>query len=109
MYSGEDGNIVPLLALGGKGVISVMANILPKDTHNMVKSFLNGDIETSRKLQIKSVPVEKALFCETNPIPIKAAMNLMGFNVGSCRLPLVDISESGLAQLKKALKEYGLI
>jgi 4-hydroxy-tetrahydrodipicolinate synthase len=109
LYSGEDGNIVPLLALGGKGVISVMANILPKDTHNMVKSFLNGDIETSRKLQIKSVPVEKALFCETNPIPIKAAMNLMGFNVGSCRLPLVDISESGLAQLKKALKEYGLI
>lgn len=109
LYSGEDGNIVPLLALGGKGVISVIANILPKDTHNMVKSFLDGDIETSRKLQIKSVPVEKALFCETNPIPIKAAMNLMGFDVGPCRMPLVEISEAGLAQLKKALTEYGLM
>ena len=109
LYSGEDGNIVPLLALGGKGVISVIANILPKDTHNMVKSFLDGDIETSRKLQIKSVPVEKALFSETNPIPIKAAMNLMGFNVGPCRMPLVEISEAGLAQLKKALTEYGLM
>ena len=109
LYSGEDANIVPLLALGGKGVISVIANILPKDTHNMVKSFLDGDIETSRKLQIKSVPVEKALFCETNPIPVKAAMNLMGFNVGPCRMPLVEISEAGLAQLKKALTEYGLM
>jgi len=75
----------------------------------MVKSFLEGDLETSRKLQIKSVPVEKAMFCETNPIPVKAAMNLMGFNVGHCRMPLVDISESGLAQVKKALSEYGLI
>lgn len=109
LYSGEDGNIVPLLALGGKGVISVIANILPKDTHNMVKSFLDGDIETSRKLQIKSVPVEKALFCETNPIPVKAAMNLMGFDVGPCRMPLVEISESGLAQIKKALIEYGIM
>lgn len=109
LYSGEDGNIVPLLALGGKGVISVMANIIPKDTHNIVKSFLNGDLETSRKLQIKTVPIEKALFCETSPIPVKAAMNLMGMNVGSCRMPLVGISDSGLAQLKKALKEYGLI
>lgn len=109
LYSGEDGNVVPLLALGGKGVISVIANIIPTDTHNMVKSFMSGDIETSRSLQIKSVPVEKALFCETNPIPIKAAMNLMGFDVGSCRLPLVEISDAGLTQLKKALHEYGLI
>ena len=109
LYSGEDGNVVPLLALGGKGVISVLANIIPADTHKMVKSFLDGDIETSRELQIKSVPLEKALFCETNPIPVKAAMNLMGFNVGKCRLPLVDISEAGLNQLKKALHEYGLI
>ena len=68
-----------------------------------------GDIETSRELQIKSIPLEKAIFCETNPIPVKAAMNLMGFNVGSCRLPLVDISEKGLAQLKKAMEDYGLI
>lgn len=109
LYSGEDGNIVPMLSLGGKGVISVMANIIPKDTHNIVKSFIEGDIKVSRELQIKTVPLEKAIFCETNPIPIKAAMNLMGFNVGACRLPLVDISDAGLAQIKNALKEYGLI
>lgn len=109
LYSGEDGNVLPLLSLGGKGVISVLANIIPKDMHNLVKSFLDGDIETSRRLQIKSVPVEKAMFCETNPIPVKAAMNLMGFKVGPCRMPLVDISEAGLAQVKKALGEYGLL
>ena len=109
LYSGEDGNVLPLLALGGKGVISVIANIIPEDVHKMVASFMAGDIETSRELQIKSIPLEKAIFCETNPIPVKAAMNLMGFNVGSCRLPLVDISEKGLAQLKKAMEDYGLI
>ncbi|NMA64728.1 MAG: 4-hydroxy-tetrahydrodipicolinate synthase [Clostridiaceae bacterium] len=109
LYSGEDGNVLPLLSLGGKGVISVIANIIPEDVHNMVSSFLAGDIKASRDLQIKSVPLEKAVFCETNPIPIKAAMNLMGFNVGSCRMPLVDISEKGLAQLKKAMEDYGLL
>ncbi|MCX7773982.1 MAG: 4-hydroxy-tetrahydrodipicolinate synthase [Clostridia bacterium] len=109
LYSGEDGNVVPLLALGGKGVISVMANIIPKDTHNMVKAFMDGDLETARKLQIGTVPIEKALFCETSPIPVKAAMNLMGMKVGPCRMPLVEISEAGLSQVKKALKDYGLI
>lgn len=109
LYSGEDGNIVPLLSLGGKGVISVMANIIPKDTHNIVSSFLEGDIETSRRLQIKTVPLEKALFCETSPIPIKCAMNLMGMNVGKCRMPLVDISEAGLEKVRDALTQYGLI
>ncbi|NLM72491.1 MAG: 4-hydroxy-tetrahydrodipicolinate synthase [Clostridiaceae bacterium] len=109
LYSGEDGNVVPLLSLGGKGVISVAANIIPKDMHTMVSAFLSGDIETSRRIQIKSVMLEKALFCETNPIPVKAAMNLMGFNVGSCRLPLVEMSAKGLEQLKAAMKDYGLI
>ena len=109
LYSGEDGNVVPLLSLGGKGVISVMANIIPKDMHNMVASFFEGNLEKSRSLQISTVHVEKALFCETNPIPVKAAMNLMGMNVGPCRMPLVEISESGLCQLKKALCDYGLI
>ncbi len=109
LYSGEDGNVVPLLSLGGKGVISVAANIIPKDMHNMVSAFFAGDIETSRKIQINSVMLEKALFCETNPIPVKAAMNLMGFNVGPCRMPLVEISEKGLEQLKNAMKDYGLI
>lgn len=109
LYSGEDGNVVPLLSLGGKGVISVMANIIPKDMHNMVKSFFEGDLEGSRALQIKTVPLEKALFYETNPIPVKAAMNLMEMAVGPCRMPLVEISESGMTQLKKALAEYSLI
>lgn len=108
-YSGEDGNVVSMLALGGKGVISVMANIIPADTHRMVQSFMDGDLVGSRDLQIKTVDIVKALFCETSPIPVKAAMNLMGMNVGSGRMPLVDISDAGMAILKKALKDYGLI
>lgn len=109
VYSGEDGQVVPLLSLGGKGVISVMANIIPKDTHDMVMSFLNGDIETSRKIQLKVLNLVKALFIEVNPIPIKAAMNLMGMNVGKCRMPLVDMEEKNLLILKEALKAYGLL
>ncbi|NLY19425.1 MAG: 4-hydroxy-tetrahydrodipicolinate synthase [Clostridiaceae bacterium] len=109
IYSGEDGHVVPLMALGGMGVISVMANIIPKDTHIMTKAFLNGDIELSRKLQFKTIGLVNALFCEVNPIPVKAAMNEMGMNVGKCRMPLVDISEKGLVMLRSALKEYGLI
>lgn len=109
IYSGEDANVVPLLALGGKGVISVLANIIPADVHKMVHSFLEGDIETSRNLQIRVIELVNALFCEVNPIPVKAAMNEMGMNVGMCRLPLVDISEKGLNTIRKALSEYGLI
>lgn len=108
-YSGEDANVVPILALGGMGVISVAANIVPADVHKMVHSFMEGNIETSRRMQIKLEPLVKALFCETNPIPVKAAMNLMGMNVGRCRLPLVDISPQGMETLKKAMKEYGLL
>jgi 4-hydroxy-tetrahydrodipicolinate synthase len=109
IYSGEDGNIVPLMALGGMGVISVMANIIPADTHRMAEAFLQGDLETSRSLQVKTVNLVDALFCEVNPIPVKAAMNEMGMNVGECRMPLVEISAKGLETLKKALAEYGLI
>lgn len=108
-YSGEDANIVPMLAMGGMGVISVAANIVPADIHKLVHSFMEGDIETSRRMQIRLEPLVKALFCETSPIPVKAAMNLMGMNVGRCRLPLVDISPQGMETLKKAMKEYGLI
>jgi len=109
IYSGEDGNVVPLMALGGYGVISVMANIIPADTHRMAAAFLEGDLETSRQIQIKTVNLVDALFCEVNPIPVKAAMNLMGMNVGKCRMPLVDISPKGLETVRSALKEYGLI
>jgi 4-hydroxy-tetrahydrodipicolinate synthase len=109
LYSGEDGNVLPLLSLGGKGVISVVANIVPNDMHKLVAAFFDGDIAESRRLQINSVPLQKALFCETRPIPVKATMNLMGMNVGKCRMPLVDISEAGMKQLKAALTDYRLI
>lgn len=109
IYSGEDGNIVPLMALGGMGVISVMANIIPADTHKIAAAFLQGDLETSRSLQVKAVNLIDALFCEVNPIPVKAAMNEMGLKVGECRMPLVEISPKGLETMKKAMAEYGLI
>lgn len=109
VYSGEDGVVVPLLSLGGKGVISVMANIIPKDTHDMVAKYLSGDVEGARKLQLKVLPLVKALFSDVSPIPVKAAMNLMGMQVGKCRLPLVDMSDSALESLKTELKAYGLI
>lgn len=109
IYSGEDGNVVPLLALGGKGVISVLANIIPSDMHKMVDLFLKGDLDASRKIQIEIVNLVQALFCEVNPIPVKAAMNEMGMDVGNCRMPLVEISEKGLKNVRTALSEYGLI
>jgi len=109
IYSGNDEHIFPIMAYGGLGVISVMANIIPKDTHNITQMYLNGDIEGSRKLQLKTLNLVKALFIEVNPIPIKAAMNLMGFNVGKCRMPLVDMSEKNLAILKEELVKYGLL
>ena len=109
VYSGEDGLVVPLLSLGGKGVISVMANIIPGDTHDMVAQYLAGDVEGSRKLQLKTLNLIKALFCDVSPMPVKAVMNLMGMNVGACRMPLVDVNEKNMDILKNALKEYGLI
>lgn len=108
IYSGEDGLIVPLLSLGGKGVISVMANIIPKDTHEIVAKYLSGDVEGGRKLQLKALGLVKALFVEVSPIPIKAAMNLMGFGVGKCRMPLVDIEDKNLGILRNAMEKYGL-
>jgi 4-hydroxy-tetrahydrodipicolinate synthase len=109
VYSGEDGLILPMLSLGGKGVISVMANIIPRDTHDMVEAYLSGDIEKSRKLQLKALELIKALFIEVNPIPVKEAMNLMGMNVGKCRMPLVDMSDRNREILKKAMQNYGLL
>ncbi|GAE87554.1 4-hydroxy-tetrahydrodipicolinate synthase [Acetivibrio straminisolvens] len=109
VYSGNDDMVVPLLALGGKGVISVMANIIPKKTHELVASFLDGNIEESRKIQLDLLNLVKALFIEVSPIPVKAAMNLMGMEVGKCRLPLTDMSEKNFDTLKQTLKDYGLI
>ncbi|KNY25437.1 4-hydroxy-tetrahydrodipicolinate synthase [Pseudobacteroides cellulosolvens] len=109
VYSGNDDLVVPLLAMGGKGVISVMANIIPKDTHDMVAKFLSGDIEGSKNLQLKTLNLIKALFIDVSPIPVKAAMNLMGMNVGSCRMPLIDMTDKNLDVLKNSMKEYGLL
>ena len=109
VYSGEDASIVPFLSRGAKGVISVMANIIPKDTHDIVVKYLEGDVETSRRLQLKALDLIKALFIEVSPIPIKAAMNLLGMNVGSCRLPLTEMSEKNLDILKNELRKYGLL
>ncbi len=109
VYSGEDGLVVPLMSLGGKGVISVMANIIPGDTHDMAAKYLAGDIEEARKLQLKTVELIKALFIEVSPIPVKEAMNLMGMNVGKCRMPLVDMADTNKQVLVSALQNYGLI
>lgn len=109
IYSGNDDEVLPMLSLGAKGVISVMANIIPKDTHDLVAKFLEGDVVGSRNLQLGTLELIRALFIEVSPIPIKAAMNLMGINVGKCRMPLVDMSDSNLEVLKKALVNYGLL
>ncbi|HHV38073.1 MAG TPA: 4-hydroxy-tetrahydrodipicolinate synthase [Tepidimicrobium sp.] len=108
LYSGNDDMIVPLLSLGGIGVISVVANILPKDTHNMVQYFLDGDIETSRELQLKMKPLIDALFIEVNPIPVREAMNILGMDVGSCRLPLVSMGEANRNKLIEEMAAYGM-
>ncbi|PAB59459.1 4-hydroxy-tetrahydrodipicolinate synthase [Anaeromicrobium sediminis] len=107
LYSGNDDMIVPLMSLGGKGVISVVANILPKDTHNLVQYFLDGDIEKSLELQLQMKCLIDALFIEVNPIPVKTAMNLLGHDVGHLRLPLTDMLEDNLKVLKEELKKYG--
>jgi len=106
LYSGNDDQVVPMLALGAKGVISVSANIIPNDTHRMVMSYINGDVETAKELQLKAIELINALFIEVNPIPIKAAMELKGYNVGKCRLPLTTMSEKNLEALKKAIENY---
>lgn len=107
LYSGNDDMILPLLSLGGLGVISVVANIAPKDTHDLVDRFFNGDLQGSRKLQLSMKSLIDALFIEVNPIPVKTAMNLLKMNVGSLRLPLVDMTNKNLEILKEAMRNYG--
>lgn len=104
IYSGNDDQIVPILSLGGIGVISVLANIAPNETHQIVEKYLNGNIEESRKLQFKYIPLINALFSEVNPIPVKEAVNLLGFNAGKVRLPLVDISGNNKDKIIEAMK-----
>lgn len=108
IYSGNDDQIVPLMSLGAKGVISVLANIVPKETHELCQAFLDGDFKKALKMQLDMLPLANALFIETNPIPVKEAMNLMGMNVGHLRLPLVNMSPKNLEILKKEMLAAGL-
>ena len=109
IYSGNDDQIVPIMSLGGIGVISVLSNIAPKDTHDLCFHMLNGDYTKARELQLKYIELINALFCEVNPIPVKTALNLMGFEVGPLRMPLCEMEENTLLQLKSALKKVNLI
>lgn len=108
LYSGEDGQVIPLLACGGIGVISVLANVAPKFTHDMVMEYLEGDQQQALKMQLKAIPLVEALFSEVNPIPVKAAMNLMGWGVGSLRAPLSDMEPEHVKNLAKAMEEFGI-
>lgn len=108
LYSGEDGMVIPLLSAGGIGVISVMSNIAPQFTHDMVMSYLNGDREKALQMQLKALPLCDALFCEVNPIPVKTAMNLMGWQAGPLREPLSEMEPENVGRLKAAMQEFGI-
>lgn len=109
VYSGEDGNIIAVLAAGGAGVISVIANIAPKQTHQLCQAFFEGDLDTARRIQYQFTPLVKALFSEVNPIPVKAAAELLGFCSGHVRLPLVPMQPDTHENLKKQLEIFGLL
>ena len=109
VYSGEDSLIIPMMSIGAKGVISVLSNIMPKETHQMCKAALDNDFATAGKLQVKYNELINSLFCDVNPIPVKEALNIMGMNVGGTRLPLVPMNESGKERLKSAMKNLKII
>lgn len=108
IYSGNDNEILPTLSIGGIGIISVLANIIPKDVHDICELFMNGEVKKSQELFLKTIPLTNALFIETNPIPVKTALNLMGKNPGKLRLPLVDMAEDTVKVLKAELKNYNI-
>ena len=109
IYSGNDEQIVPVLSLGGKGVISVLSNVAPQQTHDMVAEYLAGNVEESLRLQLEAIDLVDALFCEVNPIPVKAALNLMGMEAGPLRMPLTTMEDKNQERLAKAMKEYGIL
>ena len=108
LYSGNDDQVLPILSLGGLGVISVLSNVAPKETHDMVMKFMEGDLAGAARLQLEAVPLINALFCEVNPIPVKTALNLMGWKVGPTRMPLCEMEPENEERLKKALADYGI-
>lgn len=109
LYSGNDDQIVPIMALGGKGVISVLSNVAPKQTHDIAASYLAGDVQKSCRLQLEAIDLIDALFCEVNPIPVKTALNLMGKEVGPLRGPLCEMEEKNEERLKKAMENYCIL
>ncbi len=109
IYSGEDALIVPMLSLGGAGVISVLSNVAPKQTHMICQKYFDNDVAGSAKMQLEAIELVEALFCEVNPIPVKHAMNLMGFECGPLRMPLSPMEDKNLERLKNAMKNYGLL
>ncbi len=108
IYSGNDDQILPILSLGGLGVISVLSNVIPNDVHKMTNYFFLGEITKAIELQLKTLELTSALFCEVNPIPVKVACNMLGFNSGTPRLPLIEMSNSGKERLKNAMINYGI-
>lgn len=108
LYSGNDDQIVPILSLGGKGVISVLANIAPEYTHDICEKFISGDVAGSCKMQLNALPLIEKLFCEVNPIPVKRALNLMGMEVGSLRMPLTEMTDANAVKLAEEMKKFGL-
>lgn len=109
IYSGNDDQVLPILSLGGKGVISVVSNIAPKKFTTMIHDFFNGNIKEATKVQLESIELINTLFCEVNPIPVKAAINMLGYNYGIPRLPLIEMSDSNKTVLKDAMSKYRLI
>lgn len=109
LYSGNDDQIVPVLSLGGKGVISVLSNVAPRETHDICAKYFEGNHKESLELQLRSIPLVEKLFCEVNPIPVKKAMNLMGMEVGGLRMPLTELSPVNEEKLAKAMKEFGIL
>ena len=108
IYSGNDDQIVPIMSLGGKGVISVLSNVAPEYTHDIAAKYLEGKVEESCKMQLDALPLVHALFCEVNPIPVKTAMNMMGKEVGPMRMPLCEMEDAHKEVLRKAIKDFGL-
>ena len=109
LYSGNDDQIVPLLSLGGKGVISVLSNVAPKQTHDICQKYFDGDVEGSMKEQLRAIELIDALFCEVNPIPVKTALNLMGKEVGPLHMPLSPMEPQNVEKLQNAMKAYGIL
>ena len=109
IYSGNDDQIVPILSLGGIGVISVLSNVAPRQTHDICEKYFAGDVKGSMELQLKAMELCDALFCEVNPIPVKKALNLMGMEAGGLRLPLTEMEETNVKKLEKAMKDFGIL